>query len=416
MAGLINLEPLRNDPVALRNAQIWNAAHGGPPVPGATSLPQNPGGGSGSRFSFNFGNSSGFGGTGGGPGLGNEGGVGVPSPIFGPVGGGASPRTDYPLPTPQPGLPPISGTPVTLQPPPAPRSSTGTRQSVSSAILNNLPAILSLIGRATSAQEAGRYAGRTADTQLLNQYDTLNLGRTNQYLNRAGAELQQRQFISNEADRNRTRAVLGSTLPNLQDIQFTGLPDRVASHIPTVTGGLRPSAIGHKQEIGDLVYNQAMEGLQNPYAAGTAPEGTPNRLAALPEPPPLSDRPQAGAADTALNWASLIGTYGSLGLDIYNAIHGRPTTPAATPPAGTPPAGGGSTPPATGATNLNVPFDPSLFALEPTPPKGPNVSFTPINQPVDRPGNLYDPMGVLQPGGGYLPRISGNYPSFYPTR
>lgn len=56
-------------------------------------------------------------------------------------------------------------------------------------------------------------------------------------------DLDQRRFALSAPSARASQSVRGSLMQNLQPASFSGLPDRVSSRIPTLQGGLNPSAL-----------------------------------------------------------------------------------------------------------------------------------------------------------------------------
>lgn len=54
-------------------------------------------------------------------------------------------------------------------------------------------------------------------------------------------DLNRREFALNAPSARGRQAVKGSIMANAQDATLSGVPDRIASRIPTINGGLRPS-------------------------------------------------------------------------------------------------------------------------------------------------------------------------------
>src|SRR5215831_10106189 len=103
-------------------------------------------------------------------------------------------------------------------------------------------------GTVAGAIEANRTAGRQAEADAANEYDRLALLRNQQVTQRALAEVQQRQFLADEQQRQSRNAVTAGLMKGTQDVSFAGVPANVAAHIPQLIGGLKPSAIANRDE------------------------------------------------------------------------------------------------------------------------------------------------------------------------
>lgn len=77
-------------------------------------------------------------------------------------------------------------------------------------------------------------------------------------LDRANTELNQRRYLDENYDRNVRRSAYGGLLQGAQDVNVQA-PEGIP--MGTVTGGLRPSAIQGRQELGRSVQSRAMEEL-----------------------------------------------------------------------------------------------------------------------------------------------------------
>lgn len=100
------------------------------------------------------------------------------------------------------------------------------------------------------------------------------------------------QFSSDERGKADKRGVLSALLSNLEDVNITGMNPAIASRMPTITGGLRPSALtggGKREQL------MAMLNAGGP----TAPVYTP--------PPGLPVSAGASGGERALGAAGLFG-------------------------------------------------------------------------------------------------------------
>lgn len=155
-----------------------------------------------------------------------------------------------------------------------------------------------------AGQAAGAAAkGRIDEGELLRRlYESQLLGAQQQHT--AGvtdAELQIKQMDAAAAAKKAAikQALLGGLLQGAQDVSFSGLPERITKHMPTMTGGLRPSAIVGKEGIGQQVQSQAQSVLDKPPTFATP---TPYQAPTAPT------MPSAGAGQTGLGYLGLIGS------------------------------------------------------------------------------------------------------------
>lgn len=155
-------------------------------------------------------------------------------------------------------------------------------------------------GDASAARGQGRVDQQTADIQ-----------RNNAIINQIQADLAQKRYTQSNYQTGANNAVRGGLLTGLNDVNITGLPAGV--HMPTITGGARPSAIDNKVGIGQLLERHGIDQMNAPGAG-------------LPAIPQLPAQPQAGKLDKFLNIfgtiAPLLGELGSLGAKKPTGIRG----------------------------------------------------------------------------------------------
>jgi len=78
-------------------------------------------------------------------------------------------------------------------------------------------------------------------------------------LDRAGLDLQRRQFALNAPQTRGTQAMRGSLMANLQPTRLSGLPSRISASMPQVSGGLNASALSPEvREMGRTLQRQAL--------------------------------------------------------------------------------------------------------------------------------------------------------------
>lgn len=129
-------------------------------------------------------------------------------------------------------------------------------------------------------------------------------------LDRAQLDLIRRQFGLNATDQRMRQATRGGLLANVQDVQVS----HPRANIPTITGGIRPSALGKDaRDMGALVARQALMDQMKGDTFADVP-GQDWTGAVLPK-PGVTPGVQPTGLDTALN---LIGAAGA-GLGAYGA-------------------------------------------------------------------------------------------------
>lgn len=104
------------------------------------------------------------------------------------------------------------------------------------------------VGTVLGKDAAGAAQGRLQQGQIQNQYDRNALDFYNSGLKAPSTAASQ--------------AVRGALLQHLQDASINGLPSYI--HVPQISGGLRPSALGTQgSQVGRALFGQAMGNLGN---------------------------------------------------------------------------------------------------------------------------------------------------------
>lgn len=159
------------------------------------------------------------------------------------------------------------------------------------------PATASIAGAAAK----GRAQGRQAEAGVNQSQDQLALERAR--LEQSGLDtsimqdLAQRKYQQETRSLNQNRAIRGGLLQGAKDVSITGLPPGVT--MGQISGGLRPSAITGKEQIGADMQREAMLALLN---GETLPQ---IKQAPIPQLTPL---PQSNGVDDVLDWTALIGS------------------------------------------------------------------------------------------------------------
>lgn len=196
-----------------------------------------------------------------------------------------------------------------------------------------LPQLLDVGGLLAGGLAGGREAGRAAE-QDANQTDFDN--QSSQYRNAlAGTniDLERRKFQADNYDRQSHNATRGGLLQGLQDVSIQA---PAGIQMGTVTGGLRPSAIQGKNEIGAALQRNAMIDLLDPTKVNGG-----QSLPDMPTAPTYTPGPRATGLDTGLNAANLATSGISLIQDLINkSRRTQPQLPSITAPSGSNPMSG----------------------------------------------------------------------------
>ncbi len=119
--------------------------------------------------------------------------------------------------------------------------------------------IAGLLGQFFSKKKEAEAQAKIAQSQL----EAQQKGAYNQnQLQQAQLDLQRRLYQDQAMPRQAQNTALGDLLANVQDMKVTP-PRWVASHMPTVTGGVRPSALGpNARAAGKSLSDQSLAKLQ----------------------------------------------------------------------------------------------------------------------------------------------------------
>lgn len=201
-----------------------------------------------------------------------------------------------------------------------------------------LPAILGGIGRVAGGAAQGSANQRTQEnqqalqrSQLLAQLYGVNQNATqralesgsDERLRQGGLDLNQRQFQQGQREfalqapsvRGR-QAVKGSLMANLQPFSVSGLPDRVQSRIPQLSGGLSPAAFSPEmRQMGQMLQRDAILGqLKGDPVDTFAPQTPTDFSSGVLTPPQIAELEKSGLLEKILGGTGLIGSLlGSLG-------------------------------------------------------------------------------------------------------
>lgn len=138
-------------------------------------------------------------------------------------------------------------------------------------------------------------------------------------LNRANLDLNQRQFALNAPSVRGKQGFSADLLEHFQPATMSGLPDRIASRMPTISGG--PSLSGQGKLLAQLIRDNAVKGMQQGDTFTPVPET--DFKSGILTPPTLQGYKQPGKLESILS---------TLGLIASGAGQFAPMAPAKTTP------------------------------------------------------------------------------------
>lgn len=142
------------------------------------------------------------------------------------------------------------------------------------------------------------------------------LSQGNLDLNQRNFQQDQRQFALNAPGVRGRQAVRGSLMQNVQPASITGLPDRIQSNIPQMSGGLTPAALSPevRQMGGQLQRDAIMNQLKGDPIDAFAPQQQTDFSKGVLTPPQIAELEKSGLLEKILGGTGLIGSLlGSLG-------------------------------------------------------------------------------------------------------
>lgn len=141
----------------------------------------------------------------------------------------------------------------------------------------------------------------------------------------AGIDLDRRKYALAAPSARSAQAVRGNLLQNIQPVTFEGLPDRIASRMPTMTGGLTPAALGPEaRQIGAMIARQAV--LDQLKGDAFTPLKPTNFNDAVMPAPQLEDYQKSGLFEKILGGLGLGGSLAGGVEEIMNGRRRRPTS------------------------------------------------------------------------------------------
>ena len=195
-----------------------------------------------------------------------------------------------------------------------------------------IPALTGLggvLGGASKGASAGRQQetlnNATQDSQKTSQYginqqailEALKAAESGN-MNRAGLDLQQRQFALNAPTTRMSQSARGSMLANAQDLQIS----HPRANIPTVTGGMRPSALSPEtRQLGALVARQALMSQMKGDTFDAVPQQ--DWKSGVVAPPGVTPQPQASGLEKWGGIAGILGNLAGAGVSAYQQAIGQ---------------------------------------------------------------------------------------------
>ena len=180
------------------------------------------------------------------------------------------------------------------------------RQSQNAATSNSNDALARMFG----TQQAG--ASNAYNTQQQAILQALGL-QSREGLDLGDLDLRQRQFALDAPTTRGRQALTGSLLQRLQPVTMSGLPSRISSRMPTISGGLSPAAIGPlARQMGLLMQQNAVSGQRRGDQFATPQRtnftgGVLNGGNSLLTPPTMQGYQQPGRAESLLGMLGMIG-------------------------------------------------------------------------------------------------------------
>ena len=186
-----------------------------------------------------------------------------------------------------------------------------------------------VLGGASQGASAGRQLetqnNATQDTQRTTQYginqqailDALKQAESAN-MNRATLDLNQRNFALNAPTTRMSQSARGSMLANAQDLQIS----HPRANIPTITGGMRPSALSPEtRQLGALVARQTLLDQMKGDTFDPVPQQ--NWQGGVVAPPGVTPQPQASGLEKWGGIAGILGNLAGAGVSTYQQAIGQ---------------------------------------------------------------------------------------------
>jgi hypothetical protein len=151
---------------------------------------------------------------------------------------------------------------------------------------------------------------QNAQSQALQSGSNERLAQGNLDLNQRNFQQDQRQFALTAPSTRGRQAVRGSLMQNLQPMTLSGLPDRISSRIPTISGGLTPAAFSPEvRQMGGMLQRDAILGqLKGDPVDTFAPMQQTDFQSGVLTPPQIAELEKSGLLEKILGGTGLIGS------------------------------------------------------------------------------------------------------------
>lgn len=173
----------------------------------------------------------------------------------------------------------------------------------------SIPELVGMGGKVVGAISKDREAGRAAQADYNLDYDAAERQRYNALNDAIRLDLEQREFADQHQDRAIGQRIHGDILGGMEDVQIER-PRGVQTL--SIKGGLRPSMMQNRKEIGADLARQATIDMLNPLrpggqrqADGSIAHPEQGAMPALPYLPELSRVEEPGGLDNALDWMNM---------------------------------------------------------------------------------------------------------------
>lgn len=186
-----------------------------------------------------------------------------------------------------------------------------------------LTGLASVLGGASKGASEGRQQetlnNATQDSQKTTQYginqqailDALKQAESAN-MNRANLDLSQRKFALDAPTTRMQQSARGSMLANAQDLQIS----HPRANIPTITGGMRPSALTPEtRQLGALVARQTLMNQMKGDTFDAVPQQ--DWQGGVVAPPGVTPQPQASGLEKWGGIAGILGNLAGAGVSAY---------------------------------------------------------------------------------------------------
>jgi len=184
-------------------------------------------------------------------------------------------------------------------------------------IIDNIGGPAADVGQTAGSIEQGRMKGLIDQAKLQQEQDQLGLNRTNAGVNVGNLDLAQKKAALSAPGALANQSVRGDVLANAQDATVSGLPSYI--HVPTQTGGLRPSMLSAS--------SRALGGQMSRNALADSTSGKFTNMPALPTVPTATPLPESNGMDKILQGTAIGGSF-------LNALKGLKGNGASDPNSG----------------------------------------------------------------------------------